>query len=360
MPGFRPSHHLVRSALVLVCMFALAGGAIVAIGRLQDQATSARDSQLKLTSLRLDLAQIQQVPWGAAPDEGDDPNDVRSELQGDELQIESALAELSRNGGLPERAVVEAPFRRTMNALWEIFNLVSKGRGDQTNKASDLAARQAYVADLALRKAAKRDRARSLHALKQSRLGSAGVILLLVLAFAVCYVSVMRARRRLLAASRAEALTDPLTGLGNRRALIAALEAARPANEGEQTLLALFDLDGFKQYNDTFGHPAGDAVLDRFGRRLAHAMRAHGRAYRMGGDEFCVLASVEAARGEEVAGIAAGALAERGVGFSITCSFGYSLMPAETTDYHEALRLADQRMYEHKRAGRYPAQAISG
>src|SRR5204863_812891 len=132
------------------------------------------------------------------------------------------------------------------------------------------------------------------------------------------------------------------------------------ANDGEQTLLALFDLDGFKQYNDTFGHPAGDALVDRLGRRLAHAMTAHGRAYRMGGDEFCVLASVEEAEAEKTARIAAGALAERGVGFSISCSFGYSLMPAETTDYHEALRLADQRMYEHKRAGDHRTRAISG
>src|SRR5256885_2413326 len=70
--------------------------------------------------------------------------------------------------------------------------------------------------------------------------------------------------RRLLAASRAEALTDPLTGLGNRRALLADLEAAPAAADGDQTVLALFDLDGFKQYNDSFGHPAGDAVLNRW------------------------------------------------------------------------------------------------
>ena len=58
--------------------------------------------------------------------------------------------------------------------------------------------------------------------------------------------------------------------------------------------LALFDLDGFKAYNDAFGHPAGDALLERLGGNLTAALGRAGRAYRMGGDEFCVLAPVEA------------------------------------------------------------------
>ena len=54
-------------------------------------------------------------------------------------------------------------------------------------------------------------------------------------------------------------------------------------------LLGLFDLDGFKRYNDTFGHPAGDALLRRLGSQLQAAVEPVGRAYRMGGDEFCIL-----------------------------------------------------------------------
>jgi two-component system, cell cycle response regulator len=199
---------------------------------------------------------------------------------------------------------------------------------------------------------------------------------LLFLAFALFYVLAMRARRRaetlaadnrrLLAASRAEALTDPLTGLGNRRALLADLEAAPAAADGDQTVLALFDLDGFKQYNDSFGHPAGDAVLNRLGARLAEVMVGYGRAYRMGGDEFCVLASVPDGGADEVAALAASSLVEKGVGFSIVCSFGLAQIPADTTDCHEALRIADTRMYEHKRSARtdegaeYLVRAIDG
>jgi diguanylate cyclase (GGDEF)-like protein len=349
MPVMARKRHIFRTALVLLVMAALAAAAIVAVSGFQDQATASRDSQLKLISLRLDLAQIQQVPWGAAPGEGDPPADVRDELKGDQQQIQQALNQLSRDGGLPERALVQAPFNRTMTALWQIFHLVSKGYSDQTNKASDLAARQAYKADQQLLGAAVRDRARSLEALKKSRTGSGAVVALLFLAFAFFYVRATHARRRLLAASQAEALTDPLTGLGNRRALIAHLESAVAAPDGRQTLLALFDLDGFKKYNDTFGHPAGDAVLELLGGRLAQSMVGYGRAYRMGGDEFCVIASVEEDAVEDVLHLAAAALTERGVGFTISCSFGRALMPREATDYHEALRLADERMYSHKR-----------
>ena len=348
-------------------MLAVACAAIVAIGRLQDDATRSRDSQFELVSLRLNLAQIQQVPWGAAPDEGDSPSDVHDELQGDEQQIAQGIAKLERNDALPDRAAVEVPFKRTMSALWRIFDLVSKGRSDESNKASDTAARQAAKADIALERAATVNRARSLHALRQARIESAAVILLLFAAYALFYRRATKARRRaeelarenhrLLAASQEEALTDQLTGIGNRRALMADLESLGPAGEGEQTLLALFDLDGFKQYNDTFGHPAGDAVLELLGRRLAGAMAGTGSAYRMGGDEFCILATVPEADAAQIAEHAAAALSEKGVGFSIVCSYGTALMPLEVAEPRDALRLADQRMYEHKNAGRSSARA---
>ena len=51
----------------------------------------------------------------------------------------------------------------------------------------------------------------------------------------------------------------------------------------------LFDLDGFKSYNDTFGHPAGDALLAHLGTKLAASVAPYGEAYRLGGDEFCAV-----------------------------------------------------------------------
>ena len=62
------------------------------------------------------------------------------------------------------------------------------------------------------------------------------------------------------------------------------------AEKIEATLLMIFDLDGFKGYNDTFGHPAGDALLSRLGEKLAGVPGSQGAAYRLGGDEFCLIA----------------------------------------------------------------------
>ena len=92
-----------------------------------------------------------------------------------------------------------------------------------------------------------------------------------------------------------EAITDSLTGLGNRRRLISDLDATMEvATIEEPWLLAIFDLDGFKGYNDAFGHPAGDALLARLGGKLAAATAGHGRCYRLGGDEFCLLTPADA------------------------------------------------------------------
>ncbi|HEU5404650.1 MAG TPA: GGDEF domain-containing protein, partial [Gaiellaceae bacterium] len=101
-----------------------------------------------------------------------------------------------------------------------------------------------------------------------------------------------RENAQLLEASRHEALTDALTGLPNRRKLLLDLQDELDrARSGERRMLALFDLNGFKDYNDTFGHPAGDALLSRLAAKLAAAAAPLGVAYRMGGDEFCVLST---------------------------------------------------------------------
>jgi diguanylate cyclase (GGDEF)-like protein/putative nucleotidyltransferase with HDIG domain len=159
--------------------------------------------------------------------------------------------------------------------------------------------------------------------------------------------------RRMLRASEAEAATDALTGLGNRRALVRDLERALAGDDGGPAqILVLFDLDGFKAYNDVFGHPAGDSLLERLGARIADAVEGMGTAYRMGGDEFCVLAAPGTGGAPALAERAAAALGERGERFEIGCSYGVVLLGDEERDPAGALRLADQRMYAHKRGGR--------
>jgi two-component system cell cycle response regulator len=162
---------------------------------------------------------------------------------------------------------------------------------------------------------------------------------------------------RMLSRSRHEAKTDALTGLGNRRALLndlaQALDGPKPAGS---TMLILYDLNGFKQYNDTYGHPAGDALLARLGARQAAALADTGAAYRMGGDEFCVLCPVENDdAGTDLIARTTAALAEWGEGFTIDCSFGAVTLREDCATVEAALTVADSRMYENKRSGRISA-----
>ncbi|HSC02389.1 MAG TPA: diguanylate cyclase [Solirubrobacteraceae bacterium] len=159
---------------------------------------------------------------------------------------------------------------------------------------------------------------------------------------------------RMLRASRHEAVTDALTGLGNRRALGPALQDRLDGEEVRPFVVAFYDLDGFKGYNDTFGHQAGDMLLARLGKRVV-AELPDAEVFRLGGDEFCVLID-QAAGGEAGVLTAAAALQERGSTFEVGCSFGMVRVPDETTDPEIAMVLADARMYEHK-GGRRPDAA---
>jgi len=149
---------------------------------------------------------------------------------------------------------------------------------------------------------------------------------------------------------RRQAVSDPLTGLGNRRKLADDMAVRLPdAAIGAPHLLMLFDLDGFKAYNDTFGHPAGDALLAHLGTRLAAAAAPYGAAYRVGGDEFCAVLSLDEHRLEEALAAAVQALTESGEEFAIAPSYGVVLLPHEAETLEQALQLADERMYSHKR-----------
>jgi diguanylate cyclase (GGDEF)-like protein len=174
----------------------------------------------------------------------------------------------------------------------------------------------------------------------------AGVTLLLVL---VRTALVFVENQHVLAHSRREALTDPLTGLRNRRSLMADLEELLPRATREESLaLVLFDLDGFKEYNDAFGHPAGDRLLIRLGERLDDAVRGHGSAYRLGGDEFCAVLHPGPAGVDVLVEACLGALREHGEGFDVTTSHGVVEAPMEITNATDALQMADRRMYARK------------
>jgi two-component system cell cycle response regulator len=150
--------------------------------------------------------------------------------------------------------------------------------------------------------------------------------------------------------------TDPLTGLGSQARLRMDLEL-RERSPGASLTVILLDLNGFKRYNDNFGHPAGDKMLAKLGQRLKAAVEPRATGYRLGGDEFIVLVEggIEALgleRRDEIAVSAAEALTSQGKGFELSASWGIASIPEEADSPAEAMQLADVRMYAQKESRR--------
>jgi two-component system, cell cycle response regulator len=180
-----------------------------------------------------------------------------------------------------------------------------------------------------------------------------------LLAVIARFAMTFRENTRMLRQSRRESVTDALTGLANRRGLMAEIDDRLTHSPNESFTLAIFDLDGFKGYNDSFGHAAGDALLARMGTRLLATGSGDAIAFRMGGDEFCLLASGTLAEAHATVIAARDSLTESGEGFSIGCSYGAAAIPEEADNAERALLIADRRMYDQKGIGRPSAAAES-
>ncbi len=157
----------------------------------------------------------------------------------------------------------------------------------------------------------------------------------------------VRANKRLLT----EVRTDRLTGLGSQARLRMDLEQ-RNRSPQEPLTLILLDLNGFKHYNDTFGHPEGDKMLGLLGKRLKAAVEPEATGYRLGGDEFVVLIDEESVDAEELTVRAAEALTARGSNFELSAAWGTASVPEETDSAEAAMQLADVRMYAQKESRR--------
>ena len=148
---------------------------------------------------------------------------------------------------------------------------------------------------------------------------------------------------------------DPLTNLLNRRAFVRDLdtEVSRAHRYGHPLALVVLDLDGFKEVNDRYGHAAGDSVLQRVAATLVSILRGSDAAFRIGGDEFALIL-LEASRADAcgVAGRIGAALEgdsdERVQG--LTASFGVALSTGAEGRGDELFRMADEAMYEARRA----------
>jgi len=157
----------------------------------------------------------------------------------------------------------------------------------------------------------------------------------------------LRENKRLLEQVR----TDRLTGLGSQARLQMDLEARARRSPSQPLTVILLDLNGFKHYNDTFGHPAGDKMLGLLGGRLRGAVAPEGTGYRLGGDEFVVLVEGTGDR-DALAARAAEALSSRGSGFELSAAWGIASVPEEADSADAAMQLADVRMYAQKESRR--------
>jgi diguanylate cyclase (GGDEF)-like protein/PAS domain S-box-containing protein len=153
-----------------------------------------------------------------------------------------------------------------------------------------------------------------------------------------------------------QALHDPLTGLPNRVLLRERVEQAlKQRPDGTYPALFVLDLDGFKEVNDRFGHPAGDHVLREVASRWRALLRRGETLARLGGDEFAVLAPRLASR--EAASRIGGRLLRRldspfqldGCSIAVGVSVGIALYPDHGRDLESLLSSADQAMYQAKR-----------
>jgi diguanylate cyclase (GGDEF)-like protein len=160
---------------------------------------------------------------------------------------------------------------------------------------------------------------------------------------------------RALAETRRQAVTDELTGLGNRRAFHAGLRErlAAARTQGAPLALLLIDLDSFKEFNDTLGHAAGDRVLAEVGGRLRAAIGADALLARLGGDEFGALLADGPAAEAAAARIAAELgrrLSLEGIEADLSASIGIAVHPADGADAETLLQRADVAMYQAKAA----------
>jgi diguanylate cyclase (GGDEF)-like protein len=162
--------------------------------------------------------------------------------------------------------------------------------------------------------------------------------------------------RERLRESEHHAITDALTGLGNRRHLLERLDAkiAEAESSGVRLALLLIDLDGFKELNDTLGHYAGDEVLRQIGPRLRPLLRHDDVLARLGGDEFAVALEPGDEVGASAAALRLRAALERSfqvadVSVHVDASVGIALFPDHGRDGVGLLQRADVAMYEAKR-----------
>jgi diguanylate cyclase (GGDEF)-like protein len=355
-----------RKLPVLVLVLALI--AVAAVTLLETRADHSRTGQLTVSRMDQALSDLLPASFIANPmvSGPSAPVKARAEIAADEGVLTRGLAAGSGvNASAASLSAARAALASLRTTTARIYLSASHGLPNKpliSRLQQEFAVSEGKLS-ATLKQMDQTNAGRAHRARIEAAIGTALAMLALVAVFLLFYMRALRAQEaneRLLRASRIEASTDALTALGNRRALTDDLAAALSgAQEDPELLLAMFDLNGFKQYNDTFGHGAGDALLARLGERLAGVVDGSGSVYRMGGDEFCLLARCTPSAGEGLLAIAAAALSDHGDGWNIDCSYGAAWLPSEARTGSDALLIADRRMYANKANRSSPSRQLT-
>lgn len=288
-------------------------------------------------------------------------------------EVEHGLASLEARAVNDENLAVVGPLADSARMLIVHARSIAGVRGAHGVESADALAQRAdalsdeasLVIDRALDAQTRRVDDRSA---AQIELGGrlrryiVGLLVLAITVLGMLFASYRRVQQRERdAVRRIEFLAhyDAITGLPNRSLLSDRLltETARAKRSSETFAVLMFDLDGFKAVNDTWGHAAGDRALAQVGERVRRCIRASDTVGRLGGDEFLAIlphTSIEGAMG--VAEKLREALAEpyaleAGTG-RMTASVGVSLFPEHGSDPESLQRAADAALYRAKREGK--------
>jgi len=157
---------------------------------------------------------------------------------------------------------------------------------------------------------------------------------------------------------KVNAVTDPLTGLYNRRLFAESFEKElnRARRYGLPLGIAILDLHRFKEVNDKYGHPRGDEVLRAAASTLQKALRTSDSAFRIGGDEFALLlpqtdAAQAVALGRRIENVFAETLKPLQLSFTVSMDHGVATFPQDGDQSDQLIHVADQRLYRAKQAG---------
>ena len=172
---------------------------------------------------------------------------------------------------------------------------------------------------------------------------------------------------RLHAENQVLARLDPLTHLPNRRSFDEDLEQERERSRrhGSPVSLVMIDLDRFKAINDNYGHPYGDEVLRRVADSIRDALRKSDSAYRLGGEEFAVVARETDLGGAQLLAerlrerVAATLSEADGDPVGVTASFGVAELGTKQPDIARLVATADAALYHAKRTGRNKVEVRS-